>query len=146
MEWLWCFRSDLSITWTVEQPSKIEIRLLRRGKKGAKAISKEMQANIRDGSCYQIGWVFGKVWKGGGGRSKFILQILVLYKGLFTDVFRKNRIIILWEWGGVEAVRIFSENSFDLMAWPIHKKGMKGKKNKRQRKRYDGKVVKLDSF
>ena len=27
-----------------------------------------------------------------------------------------------------------------------HKKGMKGKKNKRQRKRYDGKVVKLDSF
>ena len=31
----------------MEQPSKIKIRLLRRGKKGAKAISKEMQAKKR---------------------------------------------------------------------------------------------------
>ena len=59
------------------------------------------QYSIRDRSGCQNGWIFGKLPSGGWSFSiqKFMLKILDLYIGLFSDVFRKNCNIIFRIWG-----------------------------------------------
>ena len=94
--------------------------------------------NIRDGSCYQIGWIFGKVSKegGGGGRGwrgghyqskdlycRFWTFIKDLFQA-FSDFFPNCNIIFESEGGGSKAVWNYSENSSDLIAWPVPKSPM----------------------
>ena len=64
---------------------------------------------LRDGRRYQIGWIFGKVPKGGGGhfQKKITLQIfdlyIYIYKGFFQTFSENNcKIIFRNEGGGVE--------------------------------------------
>ena len=59
--------------------------------------------------------IFWKSSKGGGfSIQKCLLQILDLYKGLFSDLFRKN---LLHDFP--RAIRNFSENSSYWVAWPF---------------------------
>ena len=79
-------------------------------------------SKVRDGSRYQIGWIFGKV-RESFSIQKSILQILDLIKGFFSDVFWKSCYIIFRKWGGwgSKAVWNFSENLSHLVAWPVPK-------------------------
>ena len=73
----------------------------------------------RDGSRYQNGWIFESF-------QKFMLQILDLYKGFFSDVFWKIFATHFpnMKGGGSRAVWNFSENSSVLVAWPVPYDGL----------------------
>ena len=77
---------------------------------------------LMDGWAYQIGWIFRKVPKGGGGSfstQKLRCRFWTFIKGFFGR-FPKN--IFFWKWGGgggSKAVWNFSENSSVLVAWPV---------------------------
>ena len=48
---------------------------------------------IREGSCYQIGWIFGKVPKGGRGEGSFSIQ-----KFMLQILGTLNRAFWPWNW------------------------------------------------
>ena len=65
--------------------------------------SDRLENQLREGSGYQNGWIFGKVPKGGRGvilKPKiYIAEFGPSYR-FFSDVLRKYCNIFFWKWGG----------------------------------------------
>ena len=79
---------------------------------------------LRDGSLYQIGWIFGKVPKGGEVifNPKIHIADFEPLKRFFGHCLKKLQYNFPKKrGGGSKAVWNFSENSSDLVAWPVPK-------------------------
>ena len=78
---------------------KQDISLMHLSRPLYKLNSDENGTGIREGWLYQIGWIFGKVLKGGGSFSIQKFQVLNLYKRFLSIVFRQNCNTIFRKWG-----------------------------------------------